>query len=70
MPTALLAVLSTAENAPINPDDASPGLWGFFFFVALGVATVVLIKFMNRSVSRIDPSLPGDVKSTGFGRRE
>lgn len=67
----LLTFLAT-EEAPveIDPERATPGLWGFIFFVGLGLATVVLIRFMNRSLRNIDPDLPEDAESTGFGRRE
>lgn len=53
----------------IDPRRVTPGLWGFVFFIGLGVATVVLWRFMNGSIRHIDPDLPRDPGSTGRGRR-
>ncbi len=54
-----LAALAGASPSPspsipeIDPARATPGLWGLFFFVVLGLATWVLFRSMNKQLKRV-----------------
>jgi hypothetical protein len=62
-----LAALAGASPSPspsipeIDPARATPGLWGLFFFVVLGLATWFLFRSMNKQLKRVtfDESAPG-----------
>ena len=47
---------------PLNNDTVSPGFLGFGVVVALGVALYLLIRSMNRQISRIDAPKEADLK--------
>jgi hypothetical protein len=67
-----LAALAAASPSPspsvpeIDPARATPGLWGLFFFLALGAATWFLFKSMNKQLKRVTFPDPGadDVTET------
>jgi hypothetical protein len=44
---------SPTPTTLIDPDRATPGLWGLFFFVALAVAVYFLYRSMSRQLSRV-----------------
>ena len=47
----------------VADQDVSPGVLGFLVVAALGVATWLLIRSMNRQMRKID--LPDDTEDTG-----
>ena len=50
----------------VEDQDVSPGVLGFLVVAALGVATWLLIRSMNRQMRKID--LPDDTGDTGDAR--
>ena len=50
----LAASPSPSPTAPvIDADRATPGLWGLFFFVALGAAVWFLYRSMSKQLKRV-----------------
>ena len=47
---------------PLNNDTVSPGFLGLGVVVALGIALYLLIRSMNRQISRIDAPKEADLK--------
>jgi DNA gyrase/topoisomerase IV subunit B len=61
-------VLAAAAAQELNEDTVSPGLLGFGVFVAMAVATWLLIRSMNRHLRKInfdDGSEPGKAGKAG-----
>ena len=57
--TGAVATAATPEPTPTpggfsEPWEVSPGIGGFLAFFALALALVVIVRFMSRSVRRID----------------
>lgn len=58
----LLALMTTTDEPPVDPDRVSPGLLGLVSLVFLVVAGFLLYKSLNKQIKRIDPNLPEDNK--------
>lgn len=52
--TSLEAPLAIASVLAVDEDRVAPGLIGFLVVAALGVATWLLIKSMNKQIRKID----------------
>ncbi len=65
--TSLEASLAIASVLAVDDDRVAPGLIGFLVVAALGVATWLLIKSMNKQIRKIDfegPETAGDEDDT------
>ena len=51
--TALVGLLAAGDNIPAA-DRVSPGLLGFLVLLALGIATYLLWRSMNRQLRKVD----------------
>ncbi|WP_067455812.1 hypothetical protein [Actinomadura macra] len=56
--------------APLNDDTVSPGLLGFGVFLALVVATVFLIRSMNKQMKKIQAPREADLKQQEWERAQ
>ncbi|MFA1545159.1 hypothetical protein [Actinomadura chokoriensis] len=55
---------------PLNDDTVSPGLLGFAVFLALVVATVILIRSMGRQMKKIQAPSEEDLKQQEWERAQ
>jgi hypothetical protein len=55
---------------PLNDDTVSPGLLGFGVFIALAVATVLLIRSMNKQMKKIQAPSEADLKQQEWERAQ
>ncbi|MFI0482482.1 hypothetical protein [Actinomadura sp. 9N215] len=62
------ASLNTAM--PLNDDTVSPGVLGFAVFLALLVATVFLVRSMNKQMKKIQAPREADLKQQEWERAE
>ncbi|MGH3243355.1 MAG: hypothetical protein ACRDNL_23450 [Spirillospora sp.] len=55
---------------PLNNDTVSPGFLGFAVFLGLVVATVFLIRSMNKQMKKIQAPREADLKQQEWERAE
>ncbi|GLZ10030.1 hypothetical protein Acsp04_02650 [Actinomadura sp. NBRC 104425] len=55
---------------PLNDDTVTPGLLGFGFFVALAVATFLLLRSMNKRMRNIQAPREEDLKQQEWERAQ
>jgi Na+-transporting methylmalonyl-CoA/oxaloacetate decarboxylase gamma subunit len=53
---------------PLNDDTVTPGFLGFGVVVALGVALFLLLRSMNKQISRIQAPKEADLKQAEWER--
>jgi hypothetical protein len=53
---------------PLNDDTVTPGFLGFGVVVALGVALFLLLRSMNKQISRIQAPTEADLKQAEWER--
>jgi hypothetical protein len=61
---ALAAALAPSE------DQVTPGILGFLIVVALGVALFLLVRSMNKQISRIEAPSEEDLKQAEWERQQ
>ncbi|MUN39917.1 hypothetical protein [Actinomadura litoris] len=55
---------------PLNDDTVSPGFLGFGVFLALAVATVFLVRSMNKQMKKIQAPREADLKQQEWERAQ
>jgi hypothetical protein len=55
-------------SIPLNDDTVTPGFLGFGVVVALGVALFLLLRSMNKRISRIQAPKEADLKQAEWER--
>ncbi|WP_205717820.1 hypothetical protein [Actinomadura soli] len=65
-----MSVVPVLAAVPLNDDTVSPGVLGFAVFVALLVATVFLLRSMNKQLKRIQAPREADLKQQEWERAE
>jgi flagellar biosynthesis/type III secretory pathway M-ring protein FliF/YscJ len=55
---------------PLNDDTVSPGVLGFAVFIVLLVATVFLVRSMNKQMKKIQAPREEDLKQQEWERAE
>ncbi|WP_246007143.1 hypothetical protein [Actinomadura pelletieri] len=55
---------------PLNDDTVSPGFLGFAVFLALVVATIFLVRSMNKQMKKIQAPREADLKQQEWERAQ
>ncbi|GAA4106368.1 hypothetical protein [Actinomadura miaoliensis] len=58
------------QAIPLNDDTVTPGLLGFGFFVAMAVATFLLLRSMNKRMRNIQAPREADLKQQEWERAQ
>ncbi|WP_207935848.1 hypothetical protein [Actinomadura sp. KC216] len=66
----LLAEAPALADVPLNDDTVSPGVLGLAVFVALLVATVLLLRSMTKQLKKIQAPREADLKQQEWERAE
>lgn len=59
-----------ADSFPLNDDTVSPGFLGFGVFLALGAATFLLIRSMNKQMKKIQAPREAELIQQEWERAE
>ncbi|WP_207934394.1 hypothetical protein [Actinomadura sp. KC06] len=65
-----MSVVPVLADVPLNDDTVSPGVLGLAVFVALAVATVFLLRSMNKQLKKIQAPREADLKQQEWERAE
>ncbi|MDL4772276.1 MULTISPECIES: hypothetical protein [Thermomonosporaceae] len=66
----MLSLAAPLSAIPLNDDTVSPGFLGFGVFVALAVATVLLVRSMNKQMKKIQAPKEADLKQQAWERAQ
>ncbi|WUH97498.1 hypothetical protein OHR68_28765 [Spirillospora sp. NBC_00431] len=66
----LKAAVASGTAMPLNDDTVSPGVLGFAVFLGLVVATVFLIRSMNKQMKKIQAPREADLKQQEWERAQ
>ncbi|MFI0371400.1 hypothetical protein ACH35V_26340 [Actinomadura sp. 1N219] len=65
-----MSVVPVLADVPLNDDTVSPGVLGFAVFIGLLVATVFLLRSMNKQMKKIQAPREADLKQREWERAE